>query len=217
MHNCKSNRETLVALALSQAQSDQTGPLPAELEACAACRAEYAAVLNAMRVAGQVKESALPVESFWPGYRARLRQSLEAGSSGTSVSAVNHAPAVRATTLLGNLFTSSVRVPIPLAAAVLIFLGVSLVFALNSRRHIGGPPPIIVTKTVEVPVTRETTREKIVTRVVYRDRDRRLTVQGRANEIATQRAAEAPISLVGFKPANEVKLTIIKGSGRDEK
>jgi hypothetical protein len=215
MHNCKSNRETLVALALDQAQSDQPRRLPAELEACAACREEYAAVLNAMRVAGQVKESALPVDSFWPGYRARLRQSLEAG--GTGVPSLSHAQDAPATTWLRNLFASSVRVPIPLAAALLIFMGVSLVFALNSRRAIGAPDPIIITKTVEVPVTRETTREKLVTRVVYRDRDRRQPLNARRNEIAAQPAAQAPISLVGFKPANEVKLTIIKGSGRDEK
>jgi hypothetical protein len=122
--------------------------------------------------------------------------------------------------LLGNLFTSSVRVPVPLAAALLLFLGVSIVFALNSRRAKSVPPPIIVTNPVEVRVPHETTREKIVTRVVYRDRVRRQPLSAPRNEIAVQRnepAAATPISLVGFKPTNEVKLTIIKGSARDEK
>ena len=82
------------------------------------------------------------------------------------------------------------------------------------------PPPIIVTNPVAVPVPHETTREKIVTRVVYRDRVRRQPLSATRNEIAVQRnepAAATPISLVGFKPTNEVKLTIIKGSGHDEK
>jgi len=214
MHNCQSNRETLIALALDQAQSGQTRSLPAETEACPACREEYAATLNAMRIAHQVKDSALPVESFWPGYRARLRHNLEAGSTSRA-----HALRTRTSfgTLLRNLFTSSVRIPIPLAAAGLIIVGVSIVFAWNSRRAVRAPAPIVVTKTVEVPVIQETTRDKIINRIVYRDRDRRQTLPARTNEIAIQRTAQAPISLVGFKPTNEVKLTIIKGNGRDEK
>ena len=104
--------------------------------------------------------------------------------------------------------------PIPLAAALLVFLGGSFVFALNSRRPLSPPPPIVVTKTVEVPVPQEKIREKVVTRVVYRERDRRQPSRAKANAIAARRnePAETPISLVGFKPTNEVKLTIIKGS-----
>jgi hypothetical protein len=213
MHNCKANRETLSALALNPA--DQSQSLPAELETCATCREEYAALRNALRVADQSKQAALPAESFWPGYHARLRQHLEAGSQAEAASAFENRPG----TLLGNLFTSSVRVPVPLAAALLVFLGVSIVFALNSRRPTGPPPPIVVTKTVEVPVPQETVRERVVTRVVYRGRDRRQSPQASTNAIAARRnePAESPISLVGFKPTNEIKLTIIKGSYRDEK
>ena len=115
---------------------------------------------------------------------------------------------------------TSIRVPVPLAAALLVFLGGSLVFALNSRRPISAEPPIVVTRTAEVPVTQETIREKVVTRVVYRDRDRRQSPGTRGNALAgrqTKPAAETPISLVGFKPTNEVNLTVIKGSYRDDK
>ena len=202
MHNCKETRKTLIALALDP--PDHTQSLTAELEACATCREEYASLRNALRIADQAKQSALPAESFWVGYHTRLRKRLETGaqSQRTSLSA-----------LLGNLFASSVRVPVPLAAALLVLLGVSFVFALNSRRSASAAQPIIVTKIVEVPVPRETIREKVVTRVVYRERDRRQLPSARANAIASRHsAAETPISLVGFKPTNEVKLTIIKGS-----
>ena len=53
MHNCKATRETLIALALNP--PDQTQSLPAELETCATCREEYAALRNALRIADQVK------------------------------------------------------------------------------------------------------------------------------------------------------------------
>jgi hypothetical protein len=215
MHNCKANRETLIALALNP--PDQTQSLPAELETCAMCREEYAALRNSLRIAGQAKQSALPAESFWPGYHARLRQRLEAASQSAVPSYAFEEQHLR--TRLGNLFTSSVRVPVPVAAGLLLFLIVSFAFALNSRRPTNTPPPTVVTKTVEVLVPQETVRERVVTRVVYRERDRRQTDGAKANTVAARRnePAEIPFSLVGFKPANEVKLTIIKGSSRDEK
>jgi hypothetical protein len=188
--------------------------LPAELEACAACREEYAALRSLLRAVDQAKQSALPAENFWPGYNTRLRQRLETGSNaGLLLPETEKQISLR--TLLGNLFSSSVRVPIPLAAVLLVFLGVSIVFALNSRRPLSAAPPLIVSKTVEVPVIQEKIRENTVTRVIYRERQRHQPTSARANAIAVQQkasATEAPMSLVGFKPTNEVQLTIIKGS-----
>jgi hypothetical protein len=218
MHNCKAMSETLVALALDEAQSDQTQPLPAEVANCAACLQEYASLLNVVRVAEQVKESALPGNDFWPGYQARLRQSLTNGAA-SRISARPLGSHSGLSVLLRNLFTSSVRIPVPLAAgasSLLIFVGVSFAFALNSRRQVRTPAPIVITKTVEVPVAQEKPVDKIVTRIVYRDRDRRRPLNG-GNAIAARprtSASEIPINLIGFKPANEINLTIIKGSQR---
>ena len=217
MHNCKAIRETLIELALNE--PDQTQSLPAELEQCGTCREEYAALRKVLRVADQAKQSALPAESFWPGYHTRLRQSLAAGAkSGVSL------PAFETRTSLGLLLKdfikSSVRLPAPVAAALLLLLGVSVVFALKSRRPVNTMPPVVVTKTVEAPAPQETIRERVVTRVVYRDRDLRQSLSAKANAIRSQRnkpAGETPISLVGFKPTNDIKLTIIKGSYHDEK
>lgn len=217
MHNCKANRETLIALALNGL--DQNQSLPAELETCATCREEYAALRKILHATEQAKESALPGESFWPGYHARLRQHLEDGTKSAVPSAATAAP-TSLRTRFGALFASSVRVPIPLAASLLVLLGVSIVFALSSRRPLNAPPPIIVTKTVEVPVTEEKIRDNVLTRVVYRDRGSRQLLNAKSSSTASPRiksGAAAPISLVGFKPANDVKLTIIKGSYRDEK
>lgn len=218
MHNCKATKETLVALALNEAQSNQIQPLPAEVAKCAACLQEYASLLSVVRVAGQVKESALPRDDFWPGYQARLRQSLinDTTSRVSGRALESHSGlSVR----LRNLFTSSVRIPVPMvagAAALLIVLAVSFALALNSRRQVKTPAPIVVTKTVEVPVPQDRPVEKVVTRIVYRDSDRRRPF-GRGNAIAARpgtSASEIPLNLIGFKPANEINLTIIKGSQR---
>ena len=89
------------------------------------------------------------------------------------------------------------------------------------------PPPTnatIITKTVTVPVP----QEKIVTRVVYVERNRNrsrnsridLNVSEPRNNVAKSEA-ETPdsgaISLIGFKPTEQVKLKIMKGSYRDER
>ena len=81
-------------------------------------------------------------------------------------------------------------------------------------------PPSVITQTIEVPVI----QEKLVTRVVYRKVQappRELIARERMARRATDyRQSEPPLtdrSLEGFKPANEAKLTIIKGSYRDEK
>ncbi|MDX6384812.1 MAG: hypothetical protein QOK48_2385 [Blastocatellia bacterium] len=219
MHNCKATRETLIALALNGGQANQTQSLPDEVAQCTACLAEYASLANILRVAGETRESALPGDDFWPGYQARLRQRL--ANSATSELAARAAEAQPDfKTRLRDLFTSSVRIPVPVAAALLLFLGVSFAFAINARRRANPPAPIALTKTVAVPVIQEKPVDRpvdrIVTRIVYRDRDRRGRFSER-NAIAAQRstsAAEAPLNLIGFKPANEVNLTIIKGSQR---
>jgi hypothetical protein len=214
MHNCKATRETLVALALIEAQSHQAQPLPAEVAKCAACLEEYAALLNLVRVADQVKDSALPGDEFWPGYQARLRQNLVSATASIPTRALESQTSLRR--LLRDLLTTSVRVPIPVAAALLLIAGVSFLFAINSRRQVEAVAPIVVTRTVEVPVPQEKPVDKVVTRIVYRERDRRRS----SSAIAAQQKAspaDIPMNLIGFKPANEVKLTIIKGSTHDEK
>lgn len=217
MHNCKATREALIGLALIEAQSHQTQSLPAEAAKCAACLEEYASLLNVMRVADQVKDSALPGDDFWPGYQARLRQNLVSATASVPARALESRTSL--TRLLRDLLTSSVRVPIPMAAALLLILGVSFVFAINSRRQVKAVAPIVLTRTIEVPVPQEKPVDKVVTRIVYRERNRRRPLTAGTAIAAQHNAspAEIPINLIGFKPANEVKLTIIKGSTRDEK
>ena len=212
MHDCKTTRERLNELAVS---GEDTQLLDG-LRHCEACREEYEALRSTLRLTDQALRSA-PAEDFWPGYHARLRQRLESVSQ-------EHAPTVAvepsgALTWLRSLVTGSVRVPVPIAAVLLLVFAATILFAVKSRPAHATVLPgetTVVTERVEVPVI----HEKTVTRLVYRNRDRRDGNERRGAEAQAQRQNETgrdPVSLSGFTPTNEVKLTIIKGSYRDEK
>ena len=228
MHNCKATRKRLIEEVLDQTPSDQSGPLLAEIERCPACREEFASLRSVLRVADQAMESALPAESFWSGYHARLQRSLERDSSLASRPRSETGALILLRNLLQRLATASVPVPVPVAAILIVLFGLSIVFATHSRTQPIMEPlartSSVVTKTVEVPVI----QERIVTRVVYRDKSgpatrniARLEKTARGAAKVTDRRNEptdsTPISLVGFKPTSDPKLTIIKGSYQDEK
>lgn len=222
MHNCKAIRSRLIERALDETLSGQAG-LPADLEGCPTCREEFASLRSVLRVADHAMQSTQPEEGFWSDYHTRLSQSLKSGSPAATPVRSGLQPGF--TSWMRKLVTASVPVPVPLAAVLVVLVGGSLLFAMNSRRSspaefVPGSPSV-VTKIVEVPVIQERT----VTRVVYRERNSG-TSRGRALSparsadsaaVARRSSPDSPISLVGFKPANEVKLTIIKGSDRDEK
>lgn len=228
MHDCKATRKRLIELALDETPSDQSDPLVDELARCQPCREEYASIRSVLRVTDQAMQAALPSENFWAGYHARLTQSVmrdsEAGDFSLAPRTETDRP-VRLRNFLQRLATASVPVPVPFAAIMIVLFGLSIVFAMQSRPQtlvpvIGTSP---VTRTVEVPVI----RDRVVTRVVYRDRSQRSTSDiariektKRTESKVTDRQnglENTPISLVGFKPTSDPKLTIIKGSYRDEK
>jgi hypothetical protein len=103
-----------------------------------------------------------------------------------------------------------------------VLFAVGFLFAVRvSQRE------VVVTQTVSVPVPFEVpvVQERIVTRVLYRNRV--LTRATKRTENSTVDSAVAktvktqndvrPAALIGFKPLEEVKLTVIKGGSPDEK
>jgi hypothetical protein len=111
-------------------------------------------------------------------------------------------------------------VPVPVPLAIAVFASVVFAFAFMIRARTSSPavPPAtaasVITNTVEVPVV----QERVVTRVVYRDR--RNASPQLAQQLRTRQREETPQvaeGLVGFTPAHEAKLTIIKTSYQDEK
>jgi hypothetical protein len=81
-----------------------------------------------------------------------------------------------------------------------------------------------ITKIVEVPVV----REKIITRVVYLDRNKQNGIQAKRinpklpgnialNNSIAENGYLTQINLEGFQPASEITTTVIKGEGNDKK
>lgn len=228
MHHCKSTRSSLIELAMNELPAARATQLLTELKDCAACQEEYFSLRSVLRVSDQALRSTLPGESFWPGYHARLTDRLE-----------NYSPSVGQTQLsttsrlwsgLRQIATASVRIPVPAAAAFILLIGISTFFAVRSRGQVNATTsdqlPGVETRTIQVPVV----QEKVVTRVVYVEKTRRRSPgAGRRPDLAESptmnRVAKAgankdgatAISLVGFKPTDQVKLKIMKGSYHDEK
>jgi hypothetical protein len=218
MHNCRETKERLAEMVLDGIDCG------AELEACAECSSEFAALNATLRMTRRVSETAAPAESYWSGYHARLRQKLATATS------TSHAESQRREEELGPLFAtlrlcvrSSIRVPVPLAIALVILCLALGVFAIRRREQSVAQSPMLVHVPVEVPVV----QEKLVTRVVFRDRRsssrhfRRAVNEARAEStFARSRkpaTEEIPATLTGFKPTEEVKLTVIKGGVPNEK
>jgi anti-sigma factor RsiW len=237
MHNCKLTRSSFIDLALAEIEPTRATELQAELNDCPACHKEYESLRSTLHVSNQALRSTAPAEEFWPGYRTRLHAKLLASSTHPGESDGEHPWRASTETLtfssrlwlaLRTLATTSVRVPVPAALALLLVSGVFLTF-LRAREQGQAPPPapveLVRTNTVEVPAI----QEKVITRVVYVEKKARrsrtsadqLERMGRPpapdRVAATGSDPSAALSLVGFKPTNEVKLTIIKGTYKDEK
>jgi len=221
MHNCKTTKIDLIELALDEKQLEQNQGLRLELAQCAGCREEYASLRNALRIVDQTMQSASPPETFWSGYHARLRQRLELASD--SIVPLHSAPRRKSPLAsLQRLVTASVQLPVPIAAALVLLVALSFILVMKfgkpvNAQAVTGVPQVLV-KTIEVPVI----RDHVVTRVVYRERNSGTGTQSETRSVSNaargrnEMKPQTPISLVGFKPANDVKLTIIKGD-RHEK
>jgi hypothetical protein len=214
MHNCTETKERLLELVLDGGSAD--------LNECAECRAEFEALNMTLRMTSRASETTASAESYWSGYHARLRQKLATAPN------PSHAEKQRRKEKLGPLFETmrlcvrtQVRVPLPLATAVIITFLALGVFALRRAEQPVTEPPLLVQVPVEVPVV----QEKVVTRVVYRDRRSSSRISRRAiNDSQTestfarsQKPVAIPASLNGFKPTDEIKLTVIKGGTPYEK
>ena len=221
MHNCKATKDELVELAMRRAYQDQAPTL--EFENCPGCREEFASLRNTLRTTEAAIDLGQPAESFWPGYHERLRERLRREPR-ISKGWLPPPPRFNLLLWLRRVATASIPVPVPVVSAVLVFLLFSIFFVMRSRPSSGtGPiltPPSVITRTVEVPVI----QEKLVTHVIYRKvqaPSRELIARERVGARASDyRQSEPPLmdrGLEGFKPANDAKLTIIKGSYRDDK
>jgi hypothetical protein len=237
MHNCKTTRRSLVDLALEESREssrplttaagrDESAGPRAELSVCSACRAEYASLRRTLSTVHQATEAASPAESFWPGYHSRLTARLKNAATDTTRHALPARSSFHLWSILKTITGASVRIPVPVAAIILLLFGLSM-FLLRQRSGPATPEPrqtaiAVETRTVEVPVF----KEKVVTRVVYVARNptstpaqpgNTLTASSATAPTPQESAGKSVFNLADFKPPEQVKLTIIKGSYHDEK
>ena len=217
MHNCKRTRDALIDLAIGELNEAQARAIRSELQNCEACRAEQMAITGTLRVSGQALSAGHGSDEFWRSYHNRLQNRLK------GMPVVENSPQANFWTGLKGFARSSVRIPLPAAfAAVLLLCVVS--FTALSRGQVNHIPPApiaqVEVQTVHVPVV----HEKVVTQVIYRDRKRSKPLAIDYGNLNTATATAKPVkdpaaklNLVGFKPAAQVKMTIIKGNDQDEK
>jgi hypothetical protein len=224
MHKCSETKERMIEMVLDGVDG------AAELDGCAQCQTEFAALNATLRMTRRISE-AVPDDNYWSGYHERLRQKLFTSDG------ISHAKAQRreedaeknrASDLrlffapLRLCVRTAVRVPVPLVALTILAFAVLVLFSVRLASRPLVQTPVIVHVPVEVPVV----QEKIVTRVVYRDR-RSTSRNSRhaANDARVESTfarsrkppEEIPTSLTGFKPTDEIKLTVIKGGVPYEK
>ncbi len=211
MHNCRETKGQITELLLDGVERH-----PDEAW-CSECSAEFDALNTTLRITTRLREAAAPAEGYWMAYHARLREKL------------SRSKAQKRKEETGSVFAplrlcvkTTVRVPIPVVVAVILAFAVLGVFASRAARETTDPSPIIVHVPVEVPVV----QEKIVTRVVYRERrslprSSKQIVNAKVETTFAKsqkpRSEDIPASLTGFKPAEEIKFTVIKGGSPNEK
>jgi hypothetical protein len=222
MHNCSKTKEQIIELLLDGADRPG-GSLSSEMHACRECSAEFDSLNATLRIMSRLKEIATPSESYWTSYHAGLREKLlcvgqRRGGHGEPPLQMEPATHnVAGLSRLTTLLKSSIRVPVPVAAAAMIVCVV--LFSLWFRKS--EQPTIQSTSVVHVPVEVPVIQEKIVTRVVYKERRTQSKNPTRTNgnpNVENTFARTQPIepNLNGFKPAENVKLTVIKGGSTNE-
>jgi hypothetical protein len=208
MHDCRKTRALFTELLLDEPDRRPNDMLAGELRGCVECSAEFDALNATLRITRRMSEAA-PDEIYWSGYHERLQHKL----TKTRISQPS---------LLFRIIRASIRVPVPVAAAVIIAGALLIPLAIRSGRQriIERSEPVVVRVPVQVPVI----QEKTVTRVVYRERRTFSKNPTRNNERADDAFArsqkplnEIPVTLTGFKPTDEIKLTVIKGGSPNEK
>ena len=210
MHDCRETKEQITEMVLDGIDGRQDEVLLTGLNRCAECRAEFDALSATLRITTRLRETAAPAESYWVGYHARLRQNIQHSAKVSDAEAQRRK--AEPTSFLAALrlcVRTTVRVPVPLiAAVVLAFAAIGLIAILGVRQP-ASQNPSIVHVPVEVPVI----QEKIVTRVVYRER----RAPARTSKRIINAEPQVESTFAKFKPADEVKLTVIKGGSPYEK
>jgi len=221
MHNCSKTKEQITELLLDGAEPLSDRAVSEELRRCAECRGEFDGLSATLRITTRLREAAAPTQAYWSSYHARLQERLSHAKAQRRKE--NQTLSFAPLRLCARFLKSSVLVPVPLGIVTVLAFSIVALFAMRSVRYEIVLPinPSVVNVPVEVPVI----QEKIVTRVVYREKRSKRLLQTGVPSKADSAVAKSqksqnediPASLSGFKPTDQVKLTVIKGGSSNEK
>jgi hypothetical protein len=132
MHDCVKTKERLLDLVFEELELEARRPALLEIEGCPDCLAQYLSMVETLRVFDQVAETAMPEESYWPGYETRLRDRLR--SERTSWTR-------RLADWIGGFAPLTMK-PLSVAAGLALVL-LAIGWWTWQRRQAVGPSPII--------------------------------------------------------------------------
>jgi hypothetical protein len=235
MHNCRETRERVTELLLDGVDCRSDEAVSAELRSCPDCRSEFESLSVTLRITSRATEVVTPAKEYWTDYHSKLRQRLvnaQNGPTNSRAQAQRHKEkqgplfeplrpgAGRG--LLTRFFTASVPVPLPIGIALVV--AAALLIPLGIRAARKDVQPKTETTYIRVPYEVPVVQEKIVTRVVYRDRypvvkssKQPADASGAESTFARSEKPQNEMTLTGFKPADQVKLTVIKGGVPNER
>lgn len=233
MHNCRRMESHFVDLLFDDVDRERKRRLLREIDACANCASQYQSLSDTLFVFDRTAEAAQPDENHWPRYQAALHSRLQ-----EPVAAVSEKNNNSRAFFWHRLWAAKLRIPAPVAAAVLIAFVMSSALALlraprGRETNPASPVPAASSvRVIEVPVV----REKIVTRTVYVEKKR--TTPARESQETMRALARTSetgdpalvhskpedetgfftrANLKGFQPADEMKIRVIKRNNTDEK
>ncbi len=197
MHDCRETKERLTELLLDGADCRSDEVLSAELRGCADCRNEFEFINATLRITSRSRELSAPTEDYWTTYHAKLRQKLLNA---------NAVPKSHGPSLVERFLRFSIPVPAPVALALIVAFAILVPVAIRAARKQPAQTPSVVHVPMEVRVEVPVIQEKVVTRVVYRDKQ--------TSKRGINASPKVESTFAKFKPSDEVKLTVIKGGYR---
>lgn len=232
MHDCRRTQEKLPDALFNELAADEKLRVLAEIKDCSECHSQYESLAETLSLFDEAVEATLPTsESYWLAYDERLRRRLDDPRS------LQLQPSPERASLWRRALLMRVQVPVPALAAAALVVIASLASLLTLRPlranaplantqstspSLAGsinPPSESPARIVEVPVD----RERIITRIIYINkkqtketrRNNSDQLAGANKQMLAARSAPLPtmpLSLAGFQPTDDVKITVIKSA-----
>jgi hypothetical protein len=146
MHDCRKTKPNLIDLVFGEMDASQQQRALAEVRNCPACLAEYNSMQATLRMFDQAADAAMPEESYWAGYEARLRAKLnDVGQTSVCPSALDRLKSVPRA--LFAFLLARPAIPATVAALMLLVAISAVWFSKQETRE----PQVLVASTTPTP------------------------------------------------------------------